>query len=221
MTDTVQTRLDIGFPAERVEWAHSDARYDEHTLRIAGHPVMEDWERPYMRRLAEIATSLSGTVLEVGYGLGLSAAAIQEQDIDHHVVVECHPDVMAHCIRDCHEALANNRLHLFGGFWQEVVPLLADESFDGILFDTYPLTPAEIHRNHYPFLEQAHRLLRPGGVFTYYSDEANELSEGHRAALIAAGFNADDIAFELCSVEPPADCEYWTSPTIVAPIIRR
>ena len=49
------------------------------------------------------------------------------------------------------------------GFWQDVLPNFADASFDGILFDTYPLEAGEIHQNHYSFFVHARRLLKPGG----------------------------------------------------------
>jgi len=46
-------------------------------LIIDGHPVMSQWEQPYMAQLASVATRNGGRVLEVGFGLGLSATAIQ------------------------------------------------------------------------------------------------------------------------------------------------
>lgn len=83
------------------------------------------------------------------------------------------------------------------------------------------MTVEEIHRNHFAFFPHAHRLLKPGGRLTCYSDEARELSPEHRGALVAAGFLPEGIDFEVCPVEPPDGCEYWNQPTIVVPIVTR
>jgi guanidinoacetate N-methyltransferase len=219
--DTINSRKKIGFPETKNDWSKSPALFDDHTLRIAGHPVMEDWELSYMHKLAQIASSNRGRVLELGFGLGLSAKAIQEHDISVHYVIECHPDVIARCIRDFNQAIAESRLHVLSGFWQDITPLLANDSFDGILFDTYPLNEEEIHSNHFFFFEEAYRLLRPGGVLTYYSDESNTFSEIHLRKLQDAGFKKENINFEVCNVDPPEDCEYWQEKTILAPIIRK
>jgi guanidinoacetate N-methyltransferase len=217
---TINTRKKIGF-FSREYWTTTDAIYDEHTLRIAGHPVMEDWETSYMKRLAEIATSNGGTVLELGYGLGISAKQIQSHKINSHYIVECHPDVIARCVKDLHDSLATNRLHILSGFWQDITPLLKSETFDGILFDTYPMSEEEIHSNHFWFFGEAYRLLKPGGVLTYYSDEATNFSEKHLSKLKLAGFKKKNIGFEVCDVNPPKDCEYWQEKTMIAPIITK
>lgn len=113
----------------------------------------------------------------------------------------------------------NRRVTIMEGTWQEVVPRLASESFQGILFDTYPLTEEEVDVIFYPFLEHAYRLLVPGGVLTYYSDEATWFSDEHLQALHDLGFTKIDG--DLVSVTPPADCLYWRQSTILAPIIEK
>jgi guanidinoacetate N-methyltransferase len=219
--DTVTKRTQIGFPAQPADWAKAPAIYDAHTLRIASHPVMEDWELGYMHALAQIACSNGGSVLEIGYGMGLSAGAIQSHGIETHYVVECHPDVIARCLNDRRQAIGEGRLHVVSGFWQDVTPRFATGSFDGILFDTYPLHAAELHANHFVFFKEAHRLLKPGGVFTYYSDEATTWSADHLAKLKSAGFVEDNIHYEVCDVNPPETCEYWRHKTILAPIVKK
>lgn len=219
--NTIKSRKDIGFLKNWQSWATESATYDEHTLRIAGHPVMEDWELNYMQDLARVATSKGGNILELGYGLGLSSKAIQSHDIKNHYVIECNIDVIKKAIQDFPSMVEKNRFHLLTGFWQDVTPLLASESLDGILFDTYPLSEEEVHSNHFWFFKEAHRLLKPGGVFTYYSDEAKEFSKKHMDKLREAGFKQENITFEICDVNPPANCEYWQEKTMIVPIITK
>jgi guanidinoacetate N-methyltransferase len=100
-----------------------------------------------------------------------------------------------------------------------VVPTLPSDSFDGILFDTYPLTEEEVDTIFHPFVPHAHRLLKPGGVLTYFSDEATDFSLDHQATLRAAGFAR--FRGQLCHISPPPDCEYWKLPTILAPVVEK
>jgi guanidinoacetate N-methyltransferase len=218
---TVNTRKKIGFPKERKDWVNEKAVFDKSTLRIAGHPVMEDWELSYMKRLAKIASSKGGKVLEIGYGLGLSTKAIQFHGIREHFLIECHPEVITRTISDMNNAIRENSFHVLTGFWEDITPTLKDDLFDGILFDTYPLSEEEIHANHFWFFDEAYRLLKPGGVLTYYSDEVKDFSDKHLKKLLDAGFKKGGINFEVCAVNPPKDCEYWQEKTIIAPIITK
>lgn len=214
--DTRTKRIQIGFPTPDA-WRDAPAYYDGHSLTIEGHPVMEDWESGYMRDLAEIATRSGGTILEVGFGLGIAAGYIQSQDIHEHLIIEANRQVYEHALAFAKSARVRTRALL--GLWESITPLLPDGSVTGILFDTYPLSEAELHKNHYAFFPEAYRLLSPGGVLTYYSDEVEDFSESHRSALKQAGFRHIDK--RVCQVQPPAECLYWASPTIVAPIITR
>lgn len=206
---------------EAIDWGQAPAVYDEHTLKILGKEVMEDWETGYMHALARIATSRGGVVLELGYGMGISASAVQAAEIDSHVVVECHPEVIKKCVTDNADALTSGRMHVFSGLWQDVTPRLASESFDGILFDTYPIKQDEMIGPHMYFFDEAHRLLKPGGVLTYYSDEATGFRPPHMERLVNAGFREENIGFQVCEVNPPENCEYWQDPTIIAPIVTK
>ncbi|MDQ3012646.1 MAG: hypothetical protein M3X11_18295 [Acidobacteriota bacterium] len=77
----------------------------------------------------------------------------------------------------------------------------------------------DVFRTFYPFLKHAYRLLAPGGVLAYFSDEATWFSDEHLAALREAGFNK--INGELVQVAPPSDCLYWRQTTILAPMIEK
>ncbi len=206
---------------EAEHWGQAPAIYDEHTLKIDGKEVMEDWEQPYMDMLGAVASQNGGAVLELGYGMGISSALIESRSIESHTIIECHPDVIRKCVTDNKTAFDKGSMHLFTGFWQDVTPMMASEVFDGILFDTYPIKEEEMIGPHMYFFKEAFRLLKDNGVLTYYSDEATHLSPSHVQRLIDAGFKKADIDFEICPVEPPANCEYWKDSTIVVPIIRK
>jgi guanidinoacetate N-methyltransferase len=210
-----KTMLEIGFPEKRDQWSKEEAQYRDGKLQIAGHPVMEDWEDDYMKALAEVATRRGGRVLELGFGMGISAGHVQDNALDEHVIIEANEQVFEKLQQF---AAAHPSVTPMLGFWQDVIPTLEPGSFDGILFDTYPVQAEEVAA-HWFFFETAYRLLKPGGVFTYFSDEVSGFSERHLAALRAAGFS--DIRAEICHVNPPEGCLYWTAPTIVVPILTK
>ncbi|CAE7534587.1 gamt [Symbiodinium necroappetens] len=110
-------------------------------LSILGHDVMEDWEAPYMDALAGVAASQPGPVLEVGYGLGLSAAAIDQRGVEGHVILEANSEVLGRAELWAEEATCPTIV--LGGFWQDLVGSMTDATFAGILFDAYPLSPGE------------------------------------------------------------------------------
>ena len=215
MLEQIHATLDaIGYPEKIEDWKTAPAVLADGKLTILGHPVMEDWEAPYMEMLAGIATRNGGVVLEVGFGLGLSATRIQSYPIERHLIIEGNADMFKRL-----QAFAGNAKRpvepLFG-LWQDVAPTLPAESLDGLLFDAYPLTADEL-RNQLYFFEHAHRLLKRGGIFTYYSEEASDFSPHHLQLLHDAGFT--DIQKQVCPVNPPADCLYWKEKSMLAPIV--
>jgi len=97
-TITATQRGNLGCPDYTDEmaktWAESKIDLDGDKLNIQGHPVMESWEDGYMCRLAEIATFQGGKVLELGFGMAISANYIQKNKnsvkhaVEEHWVVE-------------------------------------------------------------------------------------------------------------------------------------
>jgi guanidinoacetate N-methyltransferase len=213
---TYQSRVAIGFP-ERELWRNAPCVLDSQSLKILGHPVMENWETPYMKELARVATREGGIVLEVGYGMGISARFIQTHSIEHHLIIEAN-DSIAKTLSEFAKD-APNPVTALPGFWEDVTPHIQSGSISGILFDTYPLRKEEIHSNHFAFFREAYRLLKEGGVLTYYSDESSDFSPEHRAALVSAGF--EDIEYTLCEVNPPPECLYWQENKLLVPIIHK
>lgn len=202
----------------RQEWIESKAQYSKEGLEIKNFQVMQYWEKEYMRELAKIVTSRGGHILEVGYGLGISASFIQKsKKIKSHTIIEAHPEVAQSAYQKFKKEIVLGKIVIILGFWEEVVPKLRNDYFDGILFDTSPIDQEVKFFHFFPFFKEAYRLLKKGGIFTYFSDESKGFSKEHLEKLKAAGFSK--ISYKICKISPPPGCRYWKEKAIIAPII--
>ncbi|MBF0347112.1 MAG: class I SAM-dependent methyltransferase [Magnetococcales bacterium] len=155
-------------------------------------------------------------VLEIGFGMGLSAEMIAQCGCRHHVIIEAHPAIAAQAC-----AWAGRQKHpvtILEGFWQEIVPTLSHR-FDGILFDTCPVDESERDRWHYPFLPLVSDLLKSGGVFTYYSNESDAFRSEH-LDLLHQHLPSFDLV-RVAGLNPPRRCSYWQKNHMVVPVIRK
>ncbi len=201
----------LPFPQSPDEWRDSPAVWGAERLEIMGHPVMERWETPYMAELARRACSRGGRVLEVGFGLGIAAGFIQQHAIAEHWIIEANRAVFGTIASWAARASAPVTPLL--GFWEDIAPQLPGASFDGILFDPYPIDAEQLRDQRFSFFAQALRLLRPGGVFTHYSGET-ALTEDYQRRLSGAGFAGYDTS--IVAVSPPPGCLYWQEPRMLA-----
>jgi len=206
---------DITF--NRSDWKDADVRFTDHDLKIFDYAVMEDWETSYMKELANIACMKGGIILELGFGMGISANFIQKNKITKHIIIEANKKVAEKAREFSKKAI--HETEILEGFWEDVIEKIPDESLDGILFDTYPLTEKEIYQNHFFFFPYAFRKLKKGGILTYYSSEVESFSEVHLKKLQEAGFSKENIRGNVSKVNPPENCEYWKANTMLAPII--
>lgn len=72
----------------------SSASYSNSELLIQGQEVMQTWERPLMEALAQSASDTHGDVLEVGFGIGLSAGMIQGIGVRSHTIIKSNKQVI-------------------------------------------------------------------------------------------------------------------------------
>ena len=95
------------------------------------HYVMGDWEDPVMKAHAEITCRNGGHILEVGFGMGISANYIQEQDIKSHTIIELNDEVYDKAVE---WAKDKPNTKIVSGDWKTVE---LDEKFDAIFFDAH------------------------------------------------------------------------------------
>lgn len=192
-------------------WEASRAMTTTEALTIAGQQVMQSWEAPLMQAMAEIVVAVGGHVLEVGFGMGISATTIQELGTPIHTIVECNDDVLA-AADAWRRGWPDRDVRLVKGRWQDV--LVEREHYDAILFDTYPTSEQEFTETVLEsttfaqhFFPVAARLLRPGGIFTYYTNEIDSLSRTHQRLLLAH-FRTVTVGV-VRELAPPPSCNYW------------
>ncbi len=198
-------------------WRESAARYDGTQLEIEGQQVMQDWERPLMRAMAEVAAESHGDVLEVGFGMGISATYLQELGVRSYTVIEPNAGVIAEFLR-WRERYPGRDIRLLRGKWQEVTAELG--TYDAVFFDTYHNDEKEYvdhvlqdvtYAEH--FFPTAAACLRDGGVFTYYSNEIDSMSRRHQRRVLQ--FFRSVALSVVRSLHPPPDCNYWWADSMV------
>lgn len=190
---------------------------DDKQLVIDRQQVMQAWERPYMVAMAQAVSRPDRDVLEVGFGMGILADAIQQLGARSHTIVECHPDVLRRC-GQWRSRFAGRDIRIVEGRWQDVLGALG--VFDAIVFDAYPLDEQEwtahyvedvTYARHFFAAAAAH--LRAGGVFSYYSNEIDSMSRAHQRALLEH-YRSLSIR-RIDGLAPPPDCHYWQTSSML------
>tara|TARA_R100000030_G_scaffold74364_1_gene57603 strand:- start:214 stop:822 length:609 start_codon:yes stop_codon:yes gene_type:complete len=105
--------------------------YTKKSLIHNNRIVMHEWEDDMMKKHAEIVCENGGDILEVGFGMGISADYIQKQDIKSHTIIENDEVVYEKLIE---WAKDKPNVEIIFGDWQNSLP---DKKFDGIFFDTW------------------------------------------------------------------------------------
>lgn len=195
---------------ERDLWS-AGARTAQGGLLLDGQQVMQTWQEPLMEALAGAVAGAHGDVLEIGFGLGLAAGHIQRRGVRSHVIIEAN-DSVADAARVWARAQPERVIRVIHARWEDAVDELG--VFDGILFDTYPMSEAEFLRHVVgdvtfaaQFFASAAAHLRPGGVFTYYSNEIDSLSRRHQRLLLEH-FSAFRVSV-VRGLRPARDSQNW------------
>ena len=143
---------------------------------------------PLMTAMADIVTASAGDLLEVGFGRGVSATRMQQRTVRSHTIIECNPFI-ARRFERWREDYPGRDIRLVSGKWQDVIGTLGE--FDAVFFHAYVLNDDEAveylsesvtFAEH--FFPHAAAHLRPGGVFTYLSNEVDSLSRAHQRRLL-------------------------------------
>ena len=101
--------------------------------------LMHECETQLMKEHADFVCGIGGDILEIGFGMGISADFIQENNPKSHTIIEIHPQI----IEKAKEwAKDKPNVTIIEGDWVKVLPnltegniLVALKKFDGIFYD--------------------------------------------------------------------------------------
>jgi guanidinoacetate N-methyltransferase len=185
--------------------------------------IMENWQIPLMRAMAIVATETHGDLLEIGFGRGISAGIIQDLGVRSHTIVECNESVIERFHR-WETAYPGSDIRLLEGRWQDVTDQFTD--YDSVFFHTYPLNEqeyVELVANSTTFAEHffptASRYLRPGGVFTYMTNEIDSLSRGHQRALLRY-FTSFSVQLQPLQLPPDVRDTWWADSMVIVKAVK-
>ena len=121
--------------------------------------VMMSWETELMKLHAQRVTQNSGHILEIGFGMGISAQFIQEFGCESHTIVEIHPDILTLL----HEwAKDKPNVTIIQGDWFELQDVICQQQYDGIFYDADCVNSKKFK---HAIVDKA---LKSNGVFTYF-----------------------------------------------------
>jgi hypothetical protein len=214
----------------RARWPHSPAkmlmRKGEPILVIEGFEVMRGFERPYMRELAYSATKRGGRILNVGFGLGYVDRYIEEvradRGVTEHHIVELNADVFLLAEEWRNQSPHKESVFLHRGDWNDLLPQFQKQglTFQGIVYDGFPLESSELHRDAVPFLIQTlkRRLVEPRtGLITFYLDSQDGLGDPFQSLLKRLGVS--EVSVKKIDVSLPTATQYWNCEYFLLPTL--
>ncbi len=121
--------------------------------------VMMSWEDSLMKRHAEVVCSNGGDILEIGFGMGISANYIQGLNPTSHTIVENHPQIIEKL-----EEWASDKpnVKIVNGSWYNK----QDEFgiYDGIFYDAFG------DRDWKKFKDVLPNITKEGTIFTFWNN---------------------------------------------------
>tara|TARA_Y100000385_G_scaffold87283_1_gene89869 strand:+ start:643 stop:1203 length:561 start_codon:yes stop_codon:yes gene_type:complete len=157
--------------------------------------VMMDWENPLMSSSAAYVCQNGGDILEIGFGMGISADYIQSHLISSHTIIENHPEIIPKAQT---WAQGKSNVTIITGSWYDIKNELS--TYNGVFYDTYG------DDNMHNFSSSLSSLVKIGGISTWWNNEPSP----------ANFYNIPDVTYDSISVNPPQN-HYFNNDTYFLP----
>ena len=144
--------------------------------------VMMNWEDLLMSASAAYVCEGGGDILEMGFGMGISAGYIQSHSIDSHTIVENHPDIIPKA-----QLWASDKPNVkkIKGDWYKNIDKF--KTYDGVFFDTYG------DKDMNQFSSSLSLFMKSNGRASWW----NSVTGSNNF------YNIPDVTYEIINVDPP------------------
>ena len=156
--------------------------------------IMMDWEHPAMSASAAYVTEGGGDILEIGFGMGISAGYIQSHSINSHTIIENHPQIIS---KSREWANGKSNVTIISQSWADVTGSLS--TYDGIFYDV------DFDGRWNLFSSSLSGLTKSGTKVTFFNTKTEESN----------AFNIE-TTYQQVSVNPP-ECQYFSGSTYYMP----
>lgn len=140
---------------------------------VVDFPIMGEHETLIMKESANVVCQTGGSILNVGFGLGIIDSFIRDLEPKQHSIVEVHPGVIKKAV----EMGFDKTSTLYLADWRDLIEdwNRSGIMFDGIYFDTINL---DWERPEWDdFARVVDSILAPGGVFSFFNNTAVRFSK--------------------------------------------
>jgi hypothetical protein len=168
---------------------------DKITITETGEEVMMSWEDSLMSASAAYVTQNNGDILEIGFGMGISAGYMHSHSISSHTIVENHPEIIPKAVQ---WASSKSNVTIISQSWYDVRNSIGQ--FDGIFYDTYG------DDANYLFSSSLSSLTKSGTKVTFWNNNQNESND----------LNIPNCTYQQISVTPD-DNMYFNGNTYYMP----
>ena len=160
----------------------SDKIYYTDTSFGGDFEVMMDWEDPLMSASVAYVCENGGDILEIGFGMGISAGYMHSHSISTHTIIENHPNIISKA-----RAWASNKsnVNIITGSWYDVKDSLS--TYDGIFYDTFG------DQNMKNFSSSLSALTKSNTKVTWWNNNINETNF----------YNIPNVTYQAITVDPP------------------
>ena len=125
------------------------------------HTIMHRCETKISKRMAEIVTQNGGDILELGFGMHISADFIlSNPNVTSYTVIEIHPIQYQRALEWAKTKTIP--INVIFGNWTDVLPLV-DKKFDGVYFDT------DTDGNLPFFMDKVKPNCKEGTILSFYA----------------------------------------------------
>ena len=146
--------------------------------------IMHRWETPLMEYMAAFVCEGGGDIIEMGFGMGISATAIQSHNPTSHTICEINPRILKELYKWAED---RPNVIILEGNWNDNIEKMG--TYDGIFFDTHD------DANAYKFHECHKKITNPGCRTTWWNNLDWEFNE----------LEIEGTEFEVIPVNPPTN----------------